>query len=188
MDPKMSSDANDTPDMLTGQEEETAKVAETSPCRAMTPNSPNRHQEDQLLQHKESTNEQTSKQDRENSIEQANLKARRHSNRRFAQNARSRQTNVIESLEAENKCLQVELRKALDQIDQIRITLEQETQRVIDHNRCLQLISDRHVKKQLSAEFHKEPLRSSISGRSAGSTETAHCNLHQMLLNIVSPF
>ena len=165
--------------MVDSEEKETS-IKMTEPHHSSNP-----HQAQLLERHEESTTQQTSNQDRENSFEQAKLEARRESNRRSARNARMRQTSIIESLRAENQFLRTELGKAFDRIDHLKLTLEQETQRALDHNRCLQLIVKSNMKKQQQpSHHHREP---TTSRTCAGSTETRLSSLLQMAHTIDPP-
>jgi hypothetical protein len=68
-----------------------------------------------------------------------------------------RQKLLIASLQDENQLLRAELGKALDRIDQLKRTLEFETQRALEHNRCVQLLVQNRLNDE-SPQIHERPL------------------------------
>eukprot|EP00544_Gedaniella_sp_CCMP2646_P015730 CAMPEP_0202484516 /NCGR_PEP_ID=MMETSP1361-20130828/3593_1 /ASSEMBLY_ACC=CAM_ASM_000849 /TAXON_ID=210615 /ORGANISM="Staurosira complex sp., Strain CCMP2646" /LENGTH=291 /DNA_ID=CAMNT_0049113195 /DNA_START=67 /DNA_END=942 /DNA_ORIENTATION=+ len=105
----------------------------------------------------------SSEQDEAN--EQAKEEARRESNHRSAKNNRLLQKNLIATLHAENEHLRTELTTALNQIGELKLTLEEETQRALDYNRCLQLLveNNKMMKRQESRQelLHRIPCTNS---------------------------
>mmetsp|Transcript_30509 Transcript_30509/g.55213 ORF Transcript_30509/g.55213 Transcript_30509/m.55213 type:complete len:346 (-) Transcript_30509:453-1490(-) len=136
---------------MNGEEKEEAEAAVivTSPA-------PSQLAQVQRLQQGEPTG-RASEQDSVDSIERARVEARRESNRRSAKNGRIRQKLLLASLQDENQLLRAELGKALDRIDQLKRTLEFETQRALEHNRCVQLLVQNHLNDE-SPQIHERPL------------------------------
>jgi hypothetical protein len=144
----MQREINNKAEMNDEKEETEVGVIVTSPA-------PSQLAQVQRLQQGEPT-ERASEQDSVDSIERARLEARRESNRRSAQNGRIRQKLLIASLQDENQLLRAELGKALDRIDQLKRTLEFETQRALEHNRRVQLLVQNHLNE--SPLIHERPL------------------------------
>mmetsp|Transcript_25878 Transcript_25878/g.46770 ORF Transcript_25878/g.46770 Transcript_25878/m.46770 type:complete len:222 (+) Transcript_25878:136-801(+) len=116
--------------------------------------------------------------DMERSIERAKTETRLESNRRSAKNNRLRQKNLIDSLQAENQFLRTELTKALNRIDQLKLTLHQETERALEYNRCLQLMVENNMMKQQQSreDLHRTSCTnaSTLSMRSQQDEQTAN--------------
>ena len=109
---------------------------------------------------------ETSNGEQEMSIEQGRLEARRESNRRSTQNGRLRQKNLIATLQAENQLLRTELTKALSKVEELKLTLHEETERALYFNRCLQLLVMNNMKDQQQSReglHHQSGISSTVS-------------------------
>jgi hypothetical protein len=145
------------------------------------------HRQSQLSRNQNSEGrilELSSALDENETIEQAKKEARCESSRRSSKNNRLRQKNPIGTLQAENQFLRQELTKALNQIDQLKLTLEQETERALEYNRCLQLLVENTMKNKQESreELHR------ISGtNSTVSTGPTLSRLLEMARSIDGP-
>jgi hypothetical protein len=117
-------------------------------------------------------------------VEQARKESRRESNRRSAKNNRLRQKNLIATLQAENQFLRTELIKAFNRIDQLKLTLEQETERALHYNRCLQLLAENNMKNQQES---REKLHRTSCSNSTVSTGPTLSRLLEMARSIDGP-
>jgi hypothetical protein len=117
-------------------------------------------------------------------VEQARKESRRESNRRSAKNNRLRQKNLIATLQAENQFLRTELIKAFNRIDQLKLTLEQETERALHYNRCLQLLAENNMKNQQES---REKLHRTSCSSSTVSTGPTLSRLLEMARSIDGP-
>jgi hypothetical protein len=108
--------------------------------------------------------------DENETVEQAKKEARRESNRRSAKNNRLRQKDLIATLQAENQFLRTELIKAFNRIDQLKMTLEQETERALHFNRCLQLLVENNMTNQQESREKLHPTSGTSSTVSTGPT------------------
>jgi hypothetical protein len=128
--------------------------------------------------------EMSSALDENATVEQARKESRRESNRRSAKNNRLRQKNLIATLQAENQFLRTELIKAFNRIDQFKLTLEQETERALHYNRCLQLLAENNMKNQQES---REKLHRTSCSNSTVSTGPTLSRLLEMARSIDGP-
>jgi hypothetical protein len=128
--------------------------------------------------------EMSSALDENATVEQARKESRRESNRRSAKNNRLRQKNLIATLQAENQFLRTELIKAFNRIDQLKLTLEQETERALHYNRCLQLLAENNMKNQQES---REKLHRTSCSSSTVSTGPTLSRLLEMARSIDGP-
>mmetsp|Transcript_22793 Transcript_22793/g.41432 ORF Transcript_22793/g.41432 Transcript_22793/m.41432 type:complete len:289 (-) Transcript_22793:34-900(-) len=131
------------------------------------------HRQSQLSRNQNSEGrilEMSSALDENETVEQAKKEARRESNRRSAKNNRLRQKDLIATLQAENQFLRTELIKAFNRIDQLKMTLEQETERALHFNRCLQLLVENNMTNQQESREKLHPTSGTSSTVSTGPT------------------
>jgi hypothetical protein len=129
------------------------------------------------------TEQASQNRDMERFIDRAKTEARRESSRRSAKNNRLRQKNLIATLQAENQFLRTELTKALNRIDQLKLTLHQETERALEYNRCLQFMLENNMMNQQQS---REDLRRISCTNGTVSSEPTLSRLLEMLHSIDS--